>query len=629
MASMTCRMADGERMTCTIFRVVTHHRTLISLDPQTREMAHLAPGAVTSQTIAMRWSGHPDFALLIGYDGDWPTEASEVQRGGWSPAFRACTVIDFGEGRHALKPYRGPRLLSAEEGTGRIYDNRELISDWELFLFDPVSHSESPFPGDLAEHGARLLGALDKPQALAGALAACPPSLQPPLLEMLCDMLSTESGQAFASLFVTDLDMPGNACARYCSSILATLPEPEWIRDGFRNLHQWQNGYAAPIRSADARYDFLGFGANTVAYGHYSFGARLLAMARQAVRPGKTLALLATARDEGLYLIEWIAHHRRIGVEQFFIYTNNLTDGSDVLLRRLAEAGEIIWIDNTGASPERINMQDKAYHHALMLIPDLLDYRWCLVVDLDEMVLPAAGFDYKLPPLLAAREREGAEVVTLSWRVFGANRRLVWAPGLSSERFVETEPNPLVKAVFRTSHFSGASPHHPLTRDRRTVSYMTIDGEKHSSGDPGDHDRSFSVKPTINGRICHYHVRSLEEYVWKFARGENDGKGVLIDKSFRYNTPAIFEIFLNRLESSGGQPALPLVEDIQRGVRQLMRLPGVQDACEQIVQRFKAQIRDFVEQSDQIMQCDDRIDSDVRARWAALVEMWREGATTV
>ena len=50
-----------------------------------------------------------------------------------------------------------------------------------------------------------------------------------------------------------------------------------------------------------------------------SFAHRCNALARTHVAPRRTLAVLASARNEGLYLLEWVAYHKLIGVERLLM----------------------------------------------------------------------------------------------------------------------------------------------------------------------------------------------------------------------------------------------------------------------------------------------------------------------
>ncbi len=49
------------------------------------------------------------------------------------------------------------------------------------------------------------------------------------------------------------------------------------------------------------------------------------------------VAIVTTMKNEGPFILEWIAYHRAIGVQDFLVYTNDCTDGTDDLLRLLAK----------------------------------------------------------------------------------------------------------------------------------------------------------------------------------------------------------------------------------------------------------------------------------------------------
>ncbi|WP_372837440.1 glycosyltransferase family 2 protein, partial [Puniceibacterium confluentis] len=51
--------------------------------------------------------------------------------------------------------------------------------------------------------------------------------------------------------------------------------------------------------------------------------------------------IVACMKNEAPYILEWIAHHRAIGVDNFLIYTNDCDDGTDVILDRLQSLGVV------------------------------------------------------------------------------------------------------------------------------------------------------------------------------------------------------------------------------------------------------------------------------------------------
>ncbi|WP_169802079.1 glycosyltransferase family 2 protein [Neokomagataea thailandica] len=373
-------------------------------------------------------------------------------------------------------------------------------------------------------------------------------------------------------------------------------------------------------RRIDKEFDFLGTGYGTTSYRAWSPAHRFLRHARRRIHPTKELALLGTARDEGLYILEWIAHHRCIGVEHIFLYSNNNTDGSDELLKALDTAGIITWFDNSPAlDAGKINLQDKAYGHALGIMPEILDYKWTLVVDLDEYVLPSPLWNNDLRPILRMHEAQGADSISFPWQVFYTSQHLTWTDDLLGKRYTHSGPHPLVKSAFLTNRFAFSAAHHPYDYPDETRCWLTADGQEHS------HERHSLHHPVHNAVVCHYAVRSLEEYVWKYARGENDGSGVLHHKTFRFNTPDVVTRYPDYYENNTGTPdnrynnIFPAVEN---EIRNLLSLPGVRTAKDNIIKNYQKQITPLVKDSVSIVDKREDITFEQKQKWANLVARW-------
>ncbi len=242
--------------------------------------------------------------------------------------------------------------------------------------------------------------------------------------------------------------------------------------------------------------------------------------------------MLSTARNEGIYLIEWIAYHRLLGAEAIIVYSNDNHDGSDVLLGALADAGVITWVDSE-LSGNVGNAQFKAYGHALGCMPDLLAHDWVLVVDIDEfLVLDRCRFA-GLAEFCDWHDWRGADTVAINWQFMAPepvddprgvpltrrNTRV-----LSQEQCGEGVR--LVKSMSRPNRIAHSEAHVPYADER---SRLTTD---HASGEP--HSRRFppegcSASPKFADRvntgpavINHYLLKSAPEFMWKMARNRGD-----------------------------------------------------------------------------------------------------------
>lgn len=53
------------------------------------------------------------------------------------------------------------------------------------------------------------------------------------------------------------------------------------------------------------------------------------------------ITAVTCVKNEGPFLLEWIAFHQCIGVTDFLFYSNDCDDGTDTLLDALAELGHL------------------------------------------------------------------------------------------------------------------------------------------------------------------------------------------------------------------------------------------------------------------------------------------------
>jgi hypothetical protein len=233
--------------------------------------------------------------------------------------------------------------------------------------------------------------------------------------------------------------------------------------------------------------------------------------------PTGKIAVVTTICDEGLTILEWIAHYRIIGADTIYVYTNDNRDGSDALLQALAEAGiiRLRWNILGGAK----SAQQKAYRHAFWLDESLWQHEWAAFLDADEFLLPIMdGAQRPLPDYLdALREKYECAAICLNWKWFSGNGAMLRTPGLLFERFTDASAHELVKTIFRLSDAVGVEAHIP----RLKPGAIAVDGS-------GNLIEAGMLKPRISpgyelGQVNHYWNKSFEEYYLKQAKRAASG----------------------------------------------------------------------------------------------------------
>lgn len=183
----------------------------------------------------------------------------------------------------------------------------------------------------------------------------------------------------------------------------------------------------------------------------------------------QTTTLIATARNEGPFLLEWVAYHRAIGFDQIIILSDPSQDGTEALLEKLASTRAITHIPRSEqAEIDTKGFRNRAYAHALTL-DSVQSSDWVMVLDIDEYLNIHVGGG-TLTDFFGAIEKLGhTDVISLSWRIFGNAGQAEFINRLLLPRFVRTAPADHVldkkhlgiKSMFRPGPVVRIGPHRP------------------------------------------------------------------------------------------------------------------------------------------------------------------------
>ena len=246
----------------------------------------------------------------------------------------------------------------------------------------------------------------------------------------------------------------------------------------------------------------------------------------------RRILLVATMRDEGPFIAEWVAYHRGIGFTDILVCTNDCADDSPALLDRLAAMGVLAHLRTVvpAGVPPQIAAYTAAAVHPLLARAD-----WAMVLDADEFLNVHVG-EGRVTDLIDAAPDATAFLV--NWRIFGSSGVEAWTPGLVTERYTAAAPrahgvNNPYKTLFTRIEAYGCKllPHQPrFPHANELGSLRYVDGGGRALPphvfDESRQDFLQTETGSVSWRLAqvnHYNTRSRDDYIVKHRRGGGHG----------------------------------------------------------------------------------------------------------
>lgn len=242
-----------------------------------------------------------------------------------------------------------------------------------------------------------------------------------------------------------------------------------------------------------------------------------------------SVLIITTVRDEGPFLLDWIAHHSAIGVTDFLIYSNDCTDGTPELLDRLQDHGIVTHLRQEVQNNKTPQWQalKAAWSHPACTAAD-----WVIVMDCDEYIslAPEVG---NLAGLIAACPPD-MDALTLGWRFFGNNGVTGFEDRPVTAQFQRAAPEPCpfplnatyFKTLLRNSKkVQKLGVHRPKFKGNpRHGTPIWVDGSGRPMPDSFAKNEGLisllgHTAHTALVRLNHYSLRSAESFLIKRARG--------------------------------------------------------------------------------------------------------------
>lgn len=238
------------------------------------------------------------------------------------------------------------------------------------------------------------------------------------------------------------------------------------------------------------------------------------------------LGIGAVAKNEGPYLLEWLAWYLIAGFDKIVVAERGSTDATRTILEKLSQHVPQIEVRDqvfteAGAHPS----QKDTYRD--MLKADFGGFDWVAFFDLDEFLLcprlDVKGYLDELP--------EDAGAVLTFWNWFGSNGETTYRPRPVIERFDKRAGRGFCRTAVGKCIVkpAGLRKMHLHTADTRNGFFMydgsleKIESETYQVEDLKAWAKKFRPAEEAYCRgflsLNHYALKSAEEFAWKKDRG--------------------------------------------------------------------------------------------------------------
>ena len=236
------------------------------------------------------------------------------------------------------------------------------------------------------------------------------------------------------------------------------------------------------------------------------------------------ITVVASMRNEGAFLLEWVAWYRMLGFTDIVVVTNNCTDHSPQLLDALQAAGKVHHIRHDikpGKPVTRAKLKAAKDHRAIRRAD------WVMVCDVDEFLVIHRGAG-KIGDLVNLKTPECLGMA-INWKVFGTSGIVAFSDIPVHRQFLHSCPKKsassrFVKSLFRLpKYFATILEHAPtgfemakvLDKGHENLIWVNSAGKPWKGWAPDAPAANTLPTHLVTHEVAqlnHYMLRSLETY---------------------------------------------------------------------------------------------------------------------
>ena len=236
-----------------------------------------------------------------------------------------------------------------------------------------------------------------------------------------------------------------------------------------------------------------------------------------------TYTVVSTMKNEGPYILDWVAHYKTLGFDHILVCTNDCTDPTVEILLRLQELG---FVTQHNTIVRRAGIHRSALRQASRRYDIVMNARWVFVCDVDEYLNVHLG-DGSVRALVEGSGKD-SDVISVPWRIFGPDGIEALKDKPVTEQFTKGEfewdakerpaTGKFVKSLYTNQEkFQRMGLHSPVSLEEHVSTTKRVL--------PGGADYVVDGKRTDNpplfthAQVNHYALRSMESFLIKRARG--------------------------------------------------------------------------------------------------------------
>ena len=226
-----------------------------------------------------------------------------------------------------------------------------------------------------------------------------------------------------------------------------------------------------------------------------------------------TISVAAIVKDEADYIEEWIQFHMLMGIEHFYIYDNESSDGTAEILKEYEKMGLVTYTFWPGKG-----QQAPAYSNAIKRFKN--DSVYIAFIDADEFLFSVAGnkiIDEVNQILDQYNKTRGfdeqlAAGIGVNWIIYGTSYHLNKSDDLVIRRFIlRRKAGKYIKSIYNPRTVARISVHYAIF----APGYCCI--SENGSEIPGPTFRDGKCQKL---RINHYMYKSEEEFIERKRKGD-------------------------------------------------------------------------------------------------------------